>query len=121
MAWRGVGYNKFLLKGGEGGGGWCLIGGLEMLQKRVAWQERGRKKIVGGVVIINEISPIIYYINHLNFEHGTSLSLENLIKHQFTVHFTPLFPFYNSWKHQKIRGFPKFLGDIEKEHCHEIG
>ena len=37
-----------------GGEGWCLVGGLELFQKRGAWQEWSGKKCRGGTVTPEE-------------------------------------------------------------------
>ena len=36
------------------------------------------------------------------------------------THFMPLVSFYTSWNHQKISGFLKFLGCIERDQRHEM-
>ena len=60
MVWRGGLQENFWWRdGGWGGGGWCLIEGLEMLQKKEGLTriEMGEKKQREGGVTLKESIP----------------------------------------------------------------
>ena len=65
--------------------------------------------IVSSVVSFRVAMKGVWYCK----ENGCDISWRAAYENCLLTHVKPIFPFYNSWKLQKTKGFLTFAGDVE--------